>query len=107
MYRDMGIKPGDRIGVKIGDEVVLTDAEDEPLIVQSVRYSSAEPEIVRRLSRWQRMVRALTPRRFRKSLVVREAKPATVTVSTEPGGDPMGYTAARLAEMKQGFGKLL
>lgn len=101
MYRDYpDLRPGSRVSVE-KDGVVYTDT------VQSVSYSSPEPEIVRRLSRWERIVRALTPRRFRKSLVVRPFKPASVSVSTDdPGGDPLGYTAARLAEMQRSFERL-
>ena len=75
MYRDYpDLRPGSKVTVE-KDGVRYTDT------VQSVAYSSPEPEIVRRLSRWERFVRALTPRRFRKSLVIRSAKPATVTIS--------------------------
>jgi hypothetical protein len=80
MYRDMGIAPGSRVAFE-KDGVVFTDT------VQSVTYSSAESEIVRRLSWWQRIVRRLTPKRYRKSLVVRPHKPETVTVNTGPVED--------------------
>ena len=76
MYRDYpDLRPGDRIAVE-KDGVIYTDT------VRGVTYSSPEPEMVRRLSFWQRVGRRLTPPRFRKSLVVRQARPATVTIET-------------------------
>lgn len=97
MYRDYpDLRPGSRVSV-VKDGQVFTDT------VQSMTYSSPEPEIIRRLSRWQRIVRRLTPPRFRKSLVIRAAKPASVAISTDPDSAPTGYTAAQLAELKRAW----
>lgn len=77
-YRDYpDLKPGDRIAVQIGDKMYTR-------IVQNITFHSAEPEIVRRLSRWQRIFRALTPKRLRKSLVIRPYKPEATIIDTGP-----------------------
>jgi len=65
---------GDKVSFVGLDGVVRTES------VTGWSYMSPRPEIVRQLSRWQRMVRRLTPQRFRKSLVVRPAELAKVTL---------------------------
>jgi hypothetical protein len=76
MYRDMGIAPGDRVSFQ-KDGVIYTDT------VGSITYTSSTPAVYRTLSRRQRILRRLTPRRFRKTLLIRSAQSPTVTVSTE------------------------
>lgn len=98
MYRDMGIVPGSRVAFE-KDDVIYTDQ------VESVHYSSASPAIYRRLNRWQRAVRALTPRRWRKSLLVRPAEAPAVRIN---GDSPdVGKTLAQLEQMKSALNHLL
>lgn len=96
MYRDMGL--GSKFSVERGG-IVYTDT------VESVRYSSGLPAVYRRLNRWQRIVRRLTPPRWRKSLLVREAEASSVTINGE-NSNPMGKTLAQLQEMQPAFGRL-
>lgn len=77
-YRDYpDLKAGDRIAVQIGDKMYTR-------IAHNITFHSAEPEIMRRLSRWQQIIRALTPKRLRKSLVIRPYKPETTIIDTRP-----------------------
>lgn len=81
MYRDYpDLMPGARVTFE-KNTVLYTDT------VQDITLHSAEPEIIRQLSWWQRAVRRLTPPRYRKSLVIRPYKPETVTVTTGPVDD--------------------
>lgn len=56
MYRDMGLGPDSLVSVDIGG-VLYTDY-----------VKNLTPSPVQRLSRWQRLVRRFTPKRFRKPL---------------------------------------
>ncbi len=68
------IVPGQKIAVQIGDRLI----EDT---VHTVRYVSAQPEIRQHPTGWRRLLRAVTPRRWRKPLpIVREYQPATTEV---------------------------
>lgn len=70
-----GLNPGDRYIVR---DVDGSEFEDT---VHSVHYRSAEPEIRQRLTGWRRVLRNLTPRRWRKPLaIVQPYKPAEVEV---------------------------
>lgn len=80
LYRNYpDLKPGDRIAVLIGDKIKMYSR-----IVQNITFRSAEPEIVRRLSRWQWIFRAVTPARLRTSLVIRPYKPEATIIDTSP-----------------------
>lgn len=73
--------------------------------VKSVQYSSGSPAVYRRLNRWQRAMRALTPRRWRSSLLVRPAEPAGFVIN-RPESDPAGKTVRMLDEMQSAFDRL-
>lgn len=74
--------------------------------VESVHYSSGSPAVYRRLNRWQRLARRLTPKRWRRSLLVREAEPPVVTIN---GGTPdaAGRMLAQLEAMKAALGRIV
>lgn len=100
MYRDHPhLKTGDRFAFE-RDGVVYTDT------IESVSYSSGSPAVYRDLNRWQWFLRRLTPRRWRRSLLVREAEPAEVTINGDQP-NPVGRTLAQLEQMKAGFDRLL
>lgn len=66
--------PGSKMAVQIGDELI----EDT---VHSWRYTSAKPEIRKHPTGWHRIVRALTPVRWRKPLpIIRPYQPANMEV---------------------------
>ncbi len=64
MYRDMALGPDSLVSVDVGGKL-YTD------YVKNVLPSPARQQ----LSRWQRFVRRLTPKRFRKPLATRPADP--------------------------------
>lgn len=72
MYRDFpDLKPGGRFIVR--DEYTDT--------IHSVHYRSAEPEIRQHPTGWRRILRNLTPQRWRKPLpVARPSRPAEYEV---------------------------
>jgi hypothetical protein len=75
MYRGFpDLKLGDRFSVECNG-VLYADT------VESVHYSSGSPAVYRTLNRWQRVVRGLTPRRWRKSLLVRPTELPSVMVN--------------------------
>jgi hypothetical protein len=74
--------------------------------VESVHYSSGSPAIYKRLNRWQQMVRRFTPRRWRKSLLVRAAEPPSIRIN-DPNQSPIGKTLAQLEQMKASIDRLL
>lgn len=79
--RTLGVVPGSRVAIEI-DGKLYTET------VTKVSYQSAQPEIIRMLTLWQCVIHALTPRRWRKSLIVRPSQPACVTIETEPYHEP-------------------
>jgi hypothetical protein len=97
MYRDMGINPGTLVSVE-KDGVIYTDT------VQSVNYSGGSPAIYRELNRRQWFLRRLTPARWRRPLLVRDAESPAVTVNV--GEPPVGKTLAQLEAMKAGLERL-
>lgn len=69
------LKPGDRYIVRGMDGAEKEDT------VHSIHYRSAEPEIRQRPTGWRRILRQLTPRRWRKPLpIARPYKPAQYEV---------------------------
>jgi hypothetical protein len=92
------IKLGDHISYE-KDGVIYTERVD------SVRYSSGFPAVYRRLNRWQRFIRMLTPPRLRRSLLVR---PAQLPVMTINGGAGLltGKTLAQLEAIKGAFERI-
>lgn len=92
------MKPGDMISFE-KDGVIHTER------VKSVRYQSASPAIYRQLNRWQRVLRRITPIRFRTPLLVRPAEPSRVTINGD--GNPVGKTLAQLEQMKADLDKML
>lgn len=84
------IQPGSTIAYQRADGTIFTDT------VQSVHYRSAEPAIWPELSWWQRMVRRLTPARWRKPLKpIRPAGLPTVSFTTGPVGADVRETYER------------
>ena len=75
--------------------VIFTDT------VRAVHYSSGSPAIYRTLNRWQRMIRRLTPRRWRKTLLIRAAEPASMTIN--PSESDSGWTRDRIEALKDGW----
>lgn len=68
------VRPGAKIAVQVGDELI----EDT---VHSVHYRDAQPEVVKHPTGWRKLLRALTPARWRKPLpVVRPYRPAQTEV---------------------------
>lgn len=74
--RTLGVVPGSRVAVEVNGKIYYDT-------VTKVSYQSAQPEIRRTLTLWQSLIRALTPRRHRKSLIVRPSRPATVIIETD------------------------
>lgn len=98
MYRDFPeLRPGDRVAFE-KDGTVFTDT------VESFNYTGGSPAVYRSLNRWQSFLRRLTPRRWRRSLLVRPAELSTVTIN---GDNPVGKTLAQLEQMKNGIDRLL
>jgi hypothetical protein len=58
------LRPGDRF------TVIGLDGTEHHDTVHSIRYTSAEPEILRRPTGWRKVLRGWTPRRWRKPLPV-------------------------------------
>jgi len=75
------------------DGIIYTDR------VESVRYDSGSPAVYRRLNRWQRMVRRLTPPRWRKPLLLRSAVLSSITINGENGD--LGKTITQIEQMKR------
>lgn len=99
MYRDYpDLKLGDRFAVE-RDGVVYTE------MVESVRWDGGAPAIYRDLNWWQRIARRLTPRRWRKSLLVDPGWPPSVTINGDQP-DPAGKTLAQLKQMKTAIDRL-
>lgn len=90
---------GDRFSVE-KDGVLYTD------IIDSVRYTSGSPAIYRDLNRWQSMIRRLTPRRWRKSLLVRAAVLPSVTINSS-AREPVGKTLEQLERMKGALDRMI
>lgn len=76
MYRDHpDLHLGDRYTIKYPSGLEFHDT------VHSIRYSSAQPEIRQHPTGWRRILRNLTPHRWRKPLpIVRPYQPATTEV---------------------------
>lgn len=72
----LNLSPGDKIAVEVGGKMVTQT-------VEGVSFDSGGPAIYRQLNRGQRIVRALTPRRWRKSLLIRPARLPSFTISLE------------------------
>ena len=92
------MQPGDRVSFE-KDGVLHTERVD------SIHYDSGCPPIYRRLNRWQRFARRLTPPRWRTSLLIREGRPASVTIN--PPEWSRGNTLAQLEQMRSAVDKLM
>lgn len=99
MYRAPGIVPGAAVSF-VKDGLVYTDTVD------SVSYSGGSPAIYRELNRWQWFLRRLTPPRWRRSLLVRSAEPASVTVKTAPQTDIRAVFDRVLAQCDEALDRL-
>ncbi|OCB41881.1 hypothetical protein A5677_00470 [Mycobacterium malmoense] len=93
------MKIGDNISYE-KDGVIYTER------AESVDYTSGSPAIYRRLNRWQRMVRRVTPRRWQKSLLVHEAVPPSVAINVGQR-PPAGKTLAQLEQIRAGIREIL
>jgi hypothetical protein len=68
--------PGSQMAVQVGDELIEGT-------IESVHYTSAKPEIRQHPTGWRRVLRSLTPIRWRKPLpIVRPYQPAGMEVIT-------------------------
>lgn len=85
-----------RVSVKIGDKIYTDE-------MVGFRYKSGTPEIRKQPTGWRRIVRALTPHRYRKPLPI--VRPATV--GGMPGqiggeaGDVLSRHYERLDEIRK------
>lgn len=87
-----------------------TDGVERTEKVESVRYQSSTPAIWPMLSPWQRAVRRLTPKRWRKPLQpIRPAKPDIVTLGfgDKPTADAMVDAIERHRRMCEAVDGLL
>lgn len=90
--------------MKLGDNISFEkDGMVHTERVESVRYTSGSPAIYRRLNRWQRAVRRLTPPPWRRSLLVHPAELPTVTINQQ---NPVGKTLAQIEQIKAAFERL-
>lgn len=86
--------------MRLGDDFsYVRDGQVVTERLESWRYESPSPAIYRRLNWWQRIGRKLTPPRWRKSLLVREAQLPKVTIN-EPSSDPVGKTLAQVQSIQ-------
>lgn len=86
--------------MKLGDHISYEkDGQVVTERVESMRYESGPPAIYRQLNWWQRVLRKLTPPRWRKPLLVRAAVLPKVTIN-QPNSDPVGKTLAQVQKMK-------
>ncbi len=85
------IHPGAKIAVQVGDDEFIEDT------VHSVYYRDARPEVLkRRPTGWRKVLRQLTPPRFRKPLpVVRPYQPAQTEVIMTGEHGRAGCSACR------------
>jgi hypothetical protein len=91
--------------VKLGDNISFEkDGVIHTERIESVHYSGGSPAVYRQLNRWQRFVRRLTPQRWRRSLLVRPARPSTITINDDRS--PVGKTLAQLEDMRAVFDRL-
>lgn len=99
-YDGPHLNPGDRY------TVIGLDGEQHEDIVHSIRYRDARPEIRQHPRGWRRILRAVTPRRWRKPLpIVRPYRPGGVEVI---GQGEYARRAARVAEdMHETISRLL
>jgi hypothetical protein len=92
--------------MKLGDHISYEkDGEVVTERVESVRYESGSPAIYRQLNWWQRVLRKLTPPRWRKPLLVRAAELPKVTIN-QPESDPVGKTLAQVQKIKAAMDEL-
>jgi len=92
--------------MQLGDHISFEkDGVVRTVRVESVRYASGSPAVYRQLNRWQSFIRRLTPRRWRPTLMVREAQPSSITINGD--GDQFGKTIAQLEQMKGGWNRIL
>lgn len=99
LYRDTGIKLGSAMSFE-KDGVIYTDA------VESVHYSGGSPAISREVSRWKWLPLRLTPPRWRRTLLIRDAEPASVTVEIGDKHDVPAAFARVLKECDDALGRL-
>lgn len=73
---DAALWPGDRIGIKVGDEIIYRR-------ITSIKRTSGEYTPAPPLSLWERIVRSLTLPRWRKPLPLGTRTPDSVELTTE------------------------
>ena len=97
------IKPGSLITYIGSDGITRTER------VAATGYRSGRPEIRKRLNRWERFTRRLTPARWRKPIpIIRECQPAQVLMKFTPdSGEEARRLATTLHEMNNGFAQIL
>jgi UDP-N-acetylmuramoylalanine-D-glutamate ligase len=66
--------------------------------VESVHYNSGSPAIYRNLNRWQSFLHRITPRRWQRPLLIREAELPSFTI-TGTNGDAITTAHAVIQRM--------
>lgn len=89
MYRDMGIKPGDRVGVDIGGVVYVDTVKD-------IRHTGPQWTPPPELPWWRRALRTITPRRFRRPLPAGTSRPANITIDVGTNTDTLARAAQHI-----------
>lgn len=81
--------------IQPGSQIIYRRGDDEwEATVGSIEYTPATPAVYAEPGRWQRIIRSLTPRRWRKPLpIIRDARPVSIQIITE-GPSHADYRAA-------------
>lgn len=96
------IKPGTLI------TYVGADGETRTECIHSIGYRSATPEIRKQLNRWQRLIRCLTPPRWRHPIpVVREYQPAKVVLGFHDDPEAVKRTLRNVQQINDGVARIL
>lgn len=98
----MTIRPGSRITYIGSDGIARTD------VVTATGYRSPRPAIYAHQNRWQRLVRRITPQRWRKPVpVVREYQPAQVLLGFENEDDPVRFAQRQVEQINNSLARIL
>lgn len=86
--------------IQPGSQIIYRRGDDEwEATVGSIEYTPATPAVYAEPGRWQRIIRSLTPRRWRKPLpIIRDARPVSIQIITE-GPSHADLTEARVKAM--------
>ncbi|AIY32478.1 hypothetical protein PBI_MIAZEAL_124 [Mycobacterium phage MiaZeal] len=72
------------MNLQSGSQIIYKRGDDEwEAVVDSVEYTSSTPAVYAELTRRQKILRALTPKRWRKPIpIVREARGPEIRINT-------------------------